>query len=279
MILATGFLILLSVCNLSGAADWWLRQGKYVDLSPTIPRIIGGEEAVPHEYPFQVGLLINGNSFCGGSLVSNNYVLTAAHCATVISTVEIILGAHNLTADEDTQLRLTASEIHVHEQYNRTDYQNDIAILRLSETVTLNDYIQTIKLPSRSEVNNTYENTVVTSTGWGLTADLDHPESLKDISPVLKYVNVAIQPLVNCGDYYNRNIYDIAYVTELNLCTSGYKNKGTCRGDSGGPLIHNGIQIGLVSIGTTLCELCSPSIFTNVAKHLDWIEANSDVVT
>lgn len=170
-------------------------------------------------------------------------------------------------------------EIHIHSSFNSIDYQNDIALIRLSETVPLNEYIQTIPLPSRSAVDKTYEDETVTSVGWGLTEDLDHNESLKDMSPVLKYVDIEVEPLSDCEDFYNNNIYDITFVTELNLCTSGYRNRGTCRGDSGGPLIHDGVQIGLVSIGSTLCELCSPSVFTNVAKHLNWIEENSDVVT
>ncbi|KAJ8910303.1 hypothetical protein NQ315_003781 [Exocentrus adspersus] len=197
----------------------------------------------------------------------------------IIGTVEIILGAHNVTADEDTQVRLDAMEVYIHENFTLLDYQNDIALIRLSKEVTLNDYIQTISLPSRRDFNKNYEDEIVTSTGWGLTTDLDHDASLKDISPVLRYVNVEVQALDECGEYYNNNIYNITFVTELNICTNGYKNKGTCNGDSGGPLIHDGIQIGLVSIGTTLCELCSPSIFTNIVKHLDWIEQHSDVNT
>lgn len=189
----------------------------------------------------------------------------------------MILGAHNVTAEEDTQVRLSSADVIVHTGFSYLDYQHDIALIKLSETVELNDYIQTVSLPSRSSANNTYNDEVVTSTGWGLTADLDHDATLKDISPVLRYVDVDVQTIDECGEYYNNNIYDIKYVTELNICTSGYRNKGTCNGDSGGPLTHEGVQIGLVSIGTSLCELCSPSIFTNVGKHLDWIAANSDV--
>lgn len=173
---------------------------------------------------------------------------------------------------------MSASEILIHEQYNITDYQNDIALLRLSESVSLNDNIQTISLPSRSAVNETYEYDTVTAIGWGLTGDLDHTPTVRDISPVLKYVDVSVEPLSDCGEYYNTNSRNITFVTDINICTTGYKNQGTCRGDSGGPLVHGGVQIGLVSIGTKLCESCSPSVFTKIAKHLDWIEENSDVV-
>lgn len=193
--------------------------------------------------------------------------------------MDIILGAHNLTADEDTQVRVSASEIHIHQDYNSIDYQNDIALLKLAEEVTLNDYIQTVHLPSRSDVNKTYEYITVTSIGWGLTGDVNYIPTLRDISPVLKFVQVAVQPLPDCEKYYNNNSLNITtFVTELNICTTGHKNKGTCRGDSGGPLILKDLQIGLVSIGSTLCEQCSPSVFTKIAKHLDWIEQHSDIV-
>ncbi|XP_018563532.1 brachyurin [Anoplophora glabripennis] len=278
MIQASGLLIVLFVCSLSIAADWESFKERYVDLSPTIPRIIGGEEATPHEFPFQVALVINGNSFCGGSLISSNYVLTAAHCAIAITTVDVILGAHNVTVAEDSQVYLTGTEVILHENYNLVTFQNDIALIKLSESVTLNDYIQTVPLPSRNDANKTYDDEIVTSIGWGLTKDLDHTPTLRDISPVLRYVEVEVHDLDDCRDYYNRNIYNITYVTSLNICTSGYRNKGTCSGDSGGPLILNGVQIGLVSIGTTLCELCSPSVFTDLGKHLDWIVEHSDVV-
>ncbi|KAJ8910302.1 hypothetical protein NQ315_003780 [Exocentrus adspersus] len=66
------------------AVNWKLFEENHVNLSPVIPRIIGGNEATPHQYPFQVGLLLNNNAFCGGSLISKNFVLTAAHCATVL---------------------------------------------------------------------------------------------------------------------------------------------------------------------------------------------------
>ncbi|KAG5894637.1 hypothetical protein JTB14_012559 [Gonioctena quinquepunctata] len=253
---------------------------QYKSLTPRVNRvqIIGGDGAVPHAYPFQVALLIDKTALCGASLISKYYVLTAAHCAMAIyNSVDIILGAHNVTANENSQVRLKSAKIIIHENFSYTSYQNDIALIKLASPAPLNNVIKTIALPSRSDIGNTYMDQVVTSTGWGLTGDIVNP-SLNDISSVLRVVNVTVMDLEECGDDYNDEDSGIYYVSELNICTSGYQNKGTCNGDSGGPLVHKGKQIGLVSIGSTLCELCSPSVFTNLSRFLDWIEKNSDVV-
>ncbi|XP_044763642.1 brachyurin-like [Coccinella septempunctata] len=238
-------------------------------------RIIGGDEAAPHAYPYQVGLSINGGmSFCGGSLVSRNYVLTAAHCAVVISTVEVILGAHNITKQETTQLRLNGEEIKIHEQYDANLHRNDIALIKLNESVSLTYAVQIIKVPNLSQAERTYENMFSIATGWGLTRDKASP-TIDDMSDVLQVLSAPIMNVDVCGEYYNDE--DTIFITKSNLCTSGYRNKGTCKGDSGGPLVYDGVLIGISSIGSTRCEECYPSIYTSVGSYLDWIKNNSDV--
>ncbi|KAJ8933220.1 hypothetical protein NQ318_010588 [Aromia moschata] len=174
-----------------------------------------------------------------------------------IRRVTVVLGAHNVSAEEDTQNRIAGASVLVHEDYNDTSFQNDLALIKLSEPATLNEYIQVVKLPARADADEKYVDD--TTTGIG-------------------YVTVSVLSLSDCGEYYNDYVNNILYVTENYVCTSGCKKRGTCNGDSGGPLIHDGTQIGIVSIGTKLCELCSPSIYTNLGRYLDWIEDNSDVV-
>lgn len=149
-------------------------------------------------------------------------------------------------------------------------------MIKLSKPAPLNKYIQTVTLPSKEDANTDYTNAVTTSIGWGLTQDRNNP-NIHDISSVLMAVNVSVITFEECSEY-NQNDDNITYVTEKNVCTSGYKAKGTCEGDSGSPLIYQQKQIGLVSIGPTQCEGCYPSVFTKVAKFLNWIIANSDVV-
>ncbi|KAL3275028.1 hypothetical protein HHI36_019800 [Cryptolaemus montrouzieri] len=238
-------------------------------------RIIGGGEAIPHAYPYQVGLSINnGISFCGGTLISINYVITAAHCGVVISEVEVILGAHNITEHEKTQVRLKGIDVIIHEQYDASLYRNDIALIKLNQSVTLSYAIQTVQLPSFSQAQQTYENLFTLVTGWGLVKDEPVP-SVNDISDTLQVVSVPVMNTDVCAEYYNDD--DLIYITKTNLCTSGYQNKGTCKGDSGGPLVYDERLIGIASLGTTKCEECYPSIFTRVGAYLEWIQKNSDV--
>ncbi|RZC38039.1 serine protease [Asbolus verrucosus] len=236
--------------------------------------IIGGDEVVPHSVPYQVGLRINGNQyFCGGALISANYVLTAAHCAEVMRSVDVILGAHNITnSEEDTQVKIPGQQIIIHENYNGTSYLNDITLIKLNTTVTFNDNIQPVALPSDSSAN--YVGQIGKATGWGLVKDVPFP-TISDMSDVLMGVDVEVDDLEDCASYYNDE--EDTYITATNICTSGYRNKGTCNGDSGGPVVLNGIIIGVTSFGTTECEMCTPSVYTDVGKYLDWIAKNSDV--
>lgn len=189
--------------------------------------------------------------------------------------MDVILGAHNISnSDEDTQITISGSKVINHDKYNNTNFQNDIALIQLSKSAPINENIQPAKLPPSSDSGKTYFDETVTATGWGLYYDVPFPTT-KDMSDVLLKVDVSVSNLTECGLYYNDD--DDTYVVETNLCTSGYKNRGTCNGDSGGPLSLDGILIGIISFGTKLCEMCSPSVYTKIVDYLDWISDNSDV--
>jgi trypsin len=105
------------------------------------PRITGGEEVEPHSLPYQVGLMIptdDGTAFCGASLLSPTTVLTAAHCGELSTNIEIVLGAHRIRDNEDTQVKVNSSQVVVHPDWDRLTLQNDLAILRISPAVELN---------------------------------------------------------------------------------------------------------------------------------------------
>ena len=188
-------------------------------------------------------------------------------------TVDVVLGAHNITnAEEATQITISGEKVILHQDYNDTSYLNDIALIKLSQEVSYSDYIQPIELPSAPD--EVYDYQVALATGWGLAKDVPFP-SIRDMSQVLLGVEVAVTNMTDCSGYYNDEEY--TWVTSGNICTSGYRNKGTCGGDSGGPLALDGVLIGLTSFGTDLCELCSPSVYTKIDHYLDWIAVNSDV--
>ncbi|KAJ8918123.1 hypothetical protein NQ315_011580 [Exocentrus adspersus] len=109
---------------------------------PNNGRIIGGNESVPHSKPYQVGLLINGESFCSGSLISTSFVITAAHCVAGASFVELIFGAHNINIQEASQVRVTSRNIFSNPGYTALyPHNNDIALIKTPTPIVPNNYI------------------------------------------------------------------------------------------------------------------------------------------
>ncbi|XP_018580082.1 brachyurin [Anoplophora glabripennis] len=228
-------------------------------------RVIGGMTVTPNSVPYQVAIYINGRSFCGGSLISRNFVLTAAHCTVSASFVELIFGAHNVQAAESTQVRVTSMNIINHGQYNPSTLLNDVALVRIPSAISLNANIQIVALAPATA--GTYAGSVARLTGWGRISD-----AIDVISPTLGGVNLNIITNSVCASSFG-NI-----IQSSTICTSGAGIVGACNGDSGGPLTVNGIQVGVTSfVAYRGCELGLPSGFARVSAFRSWIAANSDV--
>ncbi|XP_023310799.1 brachyurin-like [Anoplophora glabripennis] len=233
----------------------------------TLPegRIIGGTEVAPNSVPYQAAVLINGASFCGGSLISTTRVLTAAHCTVRAAFVNVRLGAHAFNANEATQVRITSTSIRNHANYNQGGFAaNDVAIILLPSAVTLNNNIRTISLaPANS---GTFAGSTAFLAGWGRTSDASNA-----VSPVLRGVNLPIITNAVCAQSYGNN------VLASSICTSGAGIRGACNGDSGGPLVVNGVQVGVVSFGSNMCQAGNPTVFARVSAFRNWIATNAGV--
>jgi len=236
-------------------------------------RIVGGHEAKRHQWPWMVALFIDDHKFCGGTLISDEWVLTAAHCAEGAGYYDVMVGAHNVRAQSEAhRLEIRAHEDHIHPSYNLPIFlHNDIALLKLPEKVPLSQYIRPACLPKASDADEMYEGEVTTPTGWGLTA-----ETSNHISPELQMVSDRpIMSTGECQQFYGPIVY------EGTLCIDTEGGRGICSGDSGGPLNHRmagetnrWVQIGVTSFGGgDGCEDGSPHGFTRVAEHLQWIES------
>merc|ERR1712226_1547621 len=115
-------------------------------------RIVGGVEATEHAWPWQVALFIDDAWFCGGSIISENYVLTAAHCADGASYFDVMAGAHNVReSSEPNRVEITSYNGWTHPEWNTQDLSSDLALIELPSPMPMNDYISTSCLPAAGE--------------------------------------------------------------------------------------------------------------------------------
>ena len=183
-------------------------------------------------------------------------------------TTYVTLGAHNTSAREDTQIRLTvpAANLKLHEEYVSSDIANDIAVIKLPSPVSFTEAIQTVRLPSKADVVDDFVGAVATASGWGLTDGTS-----TTASQVLNYVNMDVISTAECRLYLGPTVPD------KSVCTSGLDQTSVCLGDSGSPLVTEGVVIGVSAFVAKGCLLGYPSGWTRVTDYLDWIAANTDV--
>uniref|UniRef100_I3JIS6 Peptidase S1 domain-containing protein n=1 Tax=Oreochromis niloticus TaxID=8128 RepID=I3JIS6_ORENI len=133
-------------------------------------RIVGGQDASPGSWPWQAGLSIFGSFSCGGSLITDQWVLTAAHSLfpDYKKFWEVHLGRHNQSGLNPNEVTRTLENFVCHPDYNHLTNENDICLLKLSAPVKFTDYIQPICLASRK--STFYNGTSSWVTGFGTTS-------------------------------------------------------------------------------------------------------------
>ncbi|XP_032671107.1 serine protease 53-like [Odontomachus brunneus] len=216
--------------------------------------IVGGNVASPGQFPYQVSLQLYGNHFCGGTIISNRHVVTAAHC------MPSPANTNGLTVVTGTNDIENGGQVHqimciqVHPEYNPNTVSNDIALITLAEPMTFSGLQQSI-FPATSDPATGQNNAVVS--GWGmLGVNAGTPT-------MLQYVTTRVLSHSECRKVHSGTTYK-------QLCTFNSYGKGACMGDSGGPLVSDGQLIGVVSFGTP-CAVGVPDVFTNVAHYGAWI--------
>merc|ERR1712045_202166 len=251
------FIVLVSLFSLGFA----MPQGKIV--SQTEGRIIGGEEAPKHEFPWQVSLKSFGSHICGGSIVNKNQILTAAHCCQgqLAALDSIVAGAHDRNFENGHQNRGIYT-MEFHENWNTPDFDHDICIVTLKEELDFSDpNVQPIEFFQLTDEEIPAE-TVCNSTGWGLTngGGLFLPNHLQ-------WIQIPVHSAADCESIFE------GYITENMVC-AGSAGHATCNGDSGGPLVcpdsnGNGKLAGIVSFGYTGCT--DAGVYAKVSQFTDWI--------
>ncbi|XP_077525256.1 trypsin-1-like isoform X2 [Amblyomma americanum] len=239
-------------------------------------KVVGGESAKFGQQPWQAAVVkrsfLSQKISCGGALVHERWVLTAAHCVdrTPASNLRVRLGEHTIrdTTERFPHEEYTVRRKIVNEGFDRRNFKNDIALLELSHPVVFREHIIPICLPQKGE---NFTGGFATVSGWGR---LKYGQSY--IPNVLQKVSVEVLENEKCRTWFKdkgrkEQIYDTM------LC-AGYQEGGrdSCQGDSGGPLTFKKDDrfylIGLVSWGVQCALPSLPGVYTRVSEYVDWVD-------
>ncbi|KAI4459638.1 polyserase-related [Holotrichia oblita] len=227
-------------------------------------KIIGGTVADISKYPFVVSLNLNGEHFCGGAIIGNEYVLTAAHCLEDISpnSLTVFAGSKYRTLPRQ---RVLLNSTKMHERYNNRTTENDIAILKLKNKLEFGRRVLPIALPAQNE--EVTANISAVTLGWGYITEYG------PLSTKLRKITVPIIDRQQC-----RRLYSSDDITNTMICAGVLKGgKDSCGGDSGGPLVANGKLTGIVSWGRGCGRKGYPGVYTQVSKFRNWIKIHTNI--
>ncbi|KAL1458351.1 hypothetical protein WDU94_008509 [Cyamophila willieti] len=243
-------------------------------------RIVGGVAALPGEFPWIVSLKRYGGHFCGGTIIHERWVLTAAHClcngpsSLSASQMNVTLREHDLS--RPSLFVVPVDRIVFHPSHSCTSFNHDIALLELTRDVQWSDLIRPACLPSGTL---SYIEQKVTVAGWGWT---DENPSKGRRSNILQKVDVSVLSNEVCQAWY-QEVGKKIKVREWQMCAGHERGgKDACWADSGGPLMILGGSeasqvIGLVSTGIGCARPKLPGLYTRITRYVDWISDTLDI--
>ncbi|XP_065084987.1 trypsin-1-like isoform X4 [Ochlerotatus camptorhynchus] len=221
------------------------------------------------EFPFMALVMFNGSEqFCGASIVSDRFLLTAAHCFRHSNATSVRLGT--IEAGDAYAETITIAKIHRHPKYRSLSRTNDIALIELRTSITMNSNVRPVCLYTEGEELPATQN--LTLIGWG-------KDNSDETSKVL--LKGIVRPVVrfDCQQRYDKGILRIN-ITDGHMCALGDQSAqgrftDACQGDSGGPLVMKRDDryylVGVVSTGPGCGDAQLAGIYTWVSKYVQWI--------
>jgi len=248
-------------------------------------RIVNGQEAGCNEWPWQVGIVARSGEyvsgpFCGGTLINQNHVITAAHCmfnrdgsAQTTDSIAVMIGDHDINVMEPGQNAYAVSAIFNHPDYDGSTTANDLTVLRISSNINTTVWSPAC-FPTFSTGQSLHGKNGTIS-GWGALEYYtgDYPDTLQEVQDLIPIVDRD-----TCVDGTEPYIYDSDILPGM-LCAGGPGlGMDTCQGDSGGPLTHQFTTnqyelVGVVSWGSDCAK--SYGVYTDVAYYRAWIESKT----
>ncbi|XP_055373012.1 trypsin-1-like [Condylostylus longicornis] len=222
-------------------------------------RVIGGNYASPGQFPYQVALQLNGRHHCGGAIISETAILTAAHCTINQSPQSMMVIAGTTDIQDTDGIRIQPSRFINHPQYSSQTNDYDISIIQLSQPLPIGNNIKPINMV---DVNDNFDaDTIGTLSGWGaIDSNLQLPTKLK-------YAKIQLWSRDYC------NPQNIPGITDRMICAGHPSGQiSACQGDSGGPLTVNEKLAGVVSWGFGCGAAGRPAMYTFVGTFRPWIK-------
>jgi len=270
------FLILCAIFCLANAVPLVQQKAKCgtpAVVPDTSTDIVGGKDAIPYSWPWQVALVNAGSDFqfCAGTLISPQWILTAGHCfagATRPESYRVKLGVYNKRkSDEPGEQVLGITEIRVHPKYDGGKTIFDSALLKLEKPVTYTDHISPACLPAALNADLPDAGRAVFVTGWGTV------KQGGSSSDTLMQVAVPLQTTDKCKAAYPGQIYE-----DTQFCAGlDQGGKDSCQGDSGGPVVFQEADgsfthIGIVSWGRGCALPKYYGVYSKTSAYIDFIQ-------